>query len=118
MSAQGGISGHTRKNCLPELKVKLLDSLEKRTKFLNEVIERLDLKDISTVHARAEEKGVDPDYREKYDISVARAVASLPVLLEYCLPFVKVGGCFIAMKGNSTEEVETLKKHWKYLGKD
>jgi len=99
----------------PELKVKLLDSLEK-TKFLNEVIERLDLKDISTVHARAEEKGVDPDYREKYDISVARAVASLPVLLEYCLPFVKVGGCFIAMKGNSTEEVENSKKALEILG--
>jgi len=111
-----GFPGIPVKIVFPELKVKLLDSLEKRTKFLNEVIERLDLKDISTVHARAEEKGVDPDYREKYDISVARAVASLPVLLEYCLPFVKVGGCFIAMKGNSTEEVENYKKALEILG--
>ncbi|HOM02267.1 MAG TPA: 16S rRNA (guanine(527)-N(7))-methyltransferase RsmG [Acetivibrio sp.] len=111
-----GFPGIPVKIAFPGLKVKLLDSLEKRTKFLNEVIEKLNLKDISTVHARAEDKGVDGDFREKYDISVARAVANLPVLLEYCLPFVKVGGYFIAMKGSNTEEIENSKKALDILG--
>ncbi|GAE89240.1 16S rRNA (guanine(527)-N(7))-methyltransferase RsmG [Acetivibrio straminisolvens] len=111
-----GFPGIPVKIVFPELKVKLLDSLEKRTKFLDEVINILNLEEISSVHSRAEDKGLDPDYREKYDISTARAVANLPVLLEYCLPFVKVGGYFIAMKGSNTEEIENSKKALDILG--
>jgi 16S rRNA (guanine527-N7)-methyltransferase len=112
----GGFPGIPLKIIFPFLKVTLLDSLEKRIKFLNEVINRLNLNGISAVHSRAEDKGTDSDYREKYDMAVARAVASLPVLLEYCLPFVKVGGIFIAMKGSNTEEVEGSAKALDILG--
>jgi len=111
-----GFPGIPVKIVYPNLKVKLLDSLQKRIGFLNEVIERLDLKDISAVHSRAEEMGRHPDYREMYDISTARAVANLPVLLEYCLPFVKVGGYFIAMKGSSVDELGSSKKALDELG--
>lgn len=68
------------------------------------VIDALSLKNIRAVHGRAEEYGIKPEYREKYDYAVARAVAGLPVLCEYCLPFVRTGGLFIAMKGPSVEE--------------
>lgn len=76
----------------------LLDSLNKRVNFLNEVSAALDLP-MKTIHSRAEDGGHNADLREKFDISVARAVAALPVLCEYCMPYVKVGGAFIAMKG-------------------
>ncbi len=111
-----GFPGIPVKIAFPDIKIKLMDSLEKRTKFLDEVIEKLSLKEISAVHSRAEDKGIASDYREKYDISTARAVANLPVLLEYCLPFVRVGGLFIAMKGSSTEEIENSKKALDILG--
>ncbi len=101
---------------MENVKVTLLDSLEKRIKFLNVVIEALNLKDIKTIHGRAEDLGLNPLYREKYDIATARAVAALPVLTEYCLPFVKVGGLFIAMKGSSIEEIEGSKKALDLLG--
>ena len=91
-----------------ELSVTLLDSLEKRVKFLNEVISLLSLKEIQAVHGRAEDFGVMPSFREKYDYAIARAVADLAVLCEYCLPFVKIGGHFIAMKGPMVEQ-ELLK---------
>lgn len=98
------------------ISVILLDSLDKRIKFLNEVINSLNISGINAVHGRAEDMGVNPVYREKYDIAVARAVASLPVLLEYCLPFVKINGIFIAMKGSNTEEFTNCSKALDILG--
>ena len=99
-----GFPGIPLKIYCPELKVVLLDSLAKRLKFLEAVIEKLGLKDISCVHLRAEDAGQNKDHREKYDLVTARAVARLSVLSEYCLPLVKVGGCFIAMKGSKFNE--------------
>ncbi len=112
----GGFPGIPVKISNKDIHVTLLDSLDKRVKFLNEVITRLDLKEIEAVHGRAEDYGLNPEYREKYDVATARAVASLPVLLEYCLPFVRVGGLFIAMKGSSLEEVEASKRALQILG--
>lgn len=111
-----GFPGIPLKIVYSELKVTLLDSLDKRIKFLNEVIASISLKDISAYHGRAEEYGVNKDFREKFDIATARAVAALPVLLEYCLPFVKVGGTFIAMKGSNLEEIEASSKALEVLG--
>lgn len=82
----------------PDCRLTLLDSLNKRLVFLEEVCRAVNLP-VTLIHARAEEGGQRPDLREKYDLAVARAVANLPVLAEYCLPFVKVGGRFIALKG-------------------
>lgn len=99
------------------IKITLLDSLEKRTKFLKEVCSSINLKNISQVHGRAEDFGVDKKYREQFDVATARAVANLPVLLEYCLPFVKVGGKFIAMKGpDAVEELKESKNAIELLG--
>lgn len=104
------------------LEITLLDSLDKRIKFLNEVINQTNISQqngilpIKAVHGRAEDFGTKPEYREKFDIAVARAVANLPVLLEYCLPFVKINGVFIAMKGSSTEEFENCGKALDILG--
>lgn len=84
--------------------VTLLDSLNKRLIYLNEVIKELDLKQIETIHYRAEEAGNDEKYREKFDIAVSRAVAPLNILVEYILPLVKIDGICICMKGNSIEE--------------
>lgn len=99
-----GFPGIPVKIVRDDVDVMLVDSLDKRVTFLNEVIKELGLKGIGTVHARAEEFGSKAENREAYDISVARAVAGLPVLLEYCLPLVKKGGMFIAMKGSNVEE--------------
>jgi len=98
-----GFPGVPLKIAFPELKVTLVDSLDKRLNFLNEVINSLGLKDIKTVHGRAEDFGRDPKYRDKFDATTARAVAAMPVLLEYCMPPVKKGGIFIAMKGSKDE---------------
>lgn len=111
-----GFPGIPVKIAYSKVNVTLLDSLEKRIKFLDEVINVLDLKGIRAVHGRAEDFGTNSEYREKYDVSAARAVANLPVLLEYCLPFVKPGGIFIAMKGSSTEEVDSSNKALEVLG--
>ena len=90
----------------PDIELTLLDSLNKRIVFLENVLEELGLT-AETVHLRAEQGGQDKKYREKYDFAFARAVAGLPVLCEYCLPFVKVGGEFVAMKASSAEnEIE------------
>lgn len=99
-----GFPGMVLKIVRPDLKVTLLDSLNKRLIFLNDVIEQLGLIGIETVHLRAEEAGKSKLHREKYDVATARAVATLPVLLEYCVPLVKAGGQFVAMKGPSAEE--------------
>ncbi len=88
----------------PDLSITFADSLKKRLSFLEEVIGKLDIKQTKLVHGRAEDLGRNPAYREQYDIAVARAVASLPVLLEYTLPFVKVGGQLIAWKGPKAQE--------------
>lgn len=98
-----GFPGLPLKIANPSLKIILLDSLEKRIGFLNTVITELQLTGINAVHSRAEDAGMVAEFRGKADVAVARAVASLPVLLEYCLPLVKVGGMFIAMKAGSEE---------------
>lgn len=100
----GGFPGLPLKIYNNNLKVTLLDSLNKRINFLKEVIESLKLKDIEAIHGRAEELSRTKEYREQYDICISRAVASLDTLSEYCLPFVKVGGHFISMKGPDVEE--------------
>ncbi len=99
-----GFPGMVLKIVRPDINATLLDSLNKRLVFLNEVIAELGLSGISTVHMRAEDAGKAAAHREKYDIACARAVAALPALMEYCLPLVKKGGCFVAMKGASAEE--------------
>ena len=93
-----GFPGIPMKIYRNDLDCTLLDSLNKRINFLNEVSANLNLS-MNCIHSRAEDGGKNIDLREKFDVSVARAVASLPVLCEYCMPFVKVGGKFIAMKG-------------------
>ena len=99
------------------LDITLLDSLNKRINFLNEVTAQLNLDSVTTLHGRAEDYGVAKNHREKYDFCVSRAVANLATLSELCLPFVKVGGYFIAMKGpKADEELETAKKAIKLLG--
>lgn len=99
-----------------DVKITLLDSLNKRINFLKTVSEELTL-DAVCVHGRAEEFGNNVDFREKFDVATARAVANLTELCEYCLPFVKVGGYFVALKGQSGEdEVEAAKNAVKILG--
>ena len=110
-----GFPGLPLKIANPSLKIVLLDSLEKRIGFLNAVIAELQLSGIHAVHSRAEDAGLAAEFREKSDVAVARALASLPVLLEYCLPLVKVGGIFTAMKAGS-EEVEISGKALDILG--
>ena len=100
----------------PELEFTLIDSLNKRINFLNAVIDELGLENIEAVHMRAEESGRS-HMRDSFDICVARAVASLPVLCEFCMPHVKSGGYFIAMKGKEAEnEAEIAKKAVSELG--
>ncbi|TDX51775.1 16S rRNA (guanine(527)-N(7))-methyltransferase RsmG [Orenia marismortui] len=111
-----GFPGLPLKIIYPDLELTLLDSLQKRIRFLEHVSTELGLDNVECIHGRAEDYGQDNSYREKYDYVVARAVASLEVLSEYTLPFVKVGGCFISQRGTnvkdevieSTEAVETL----------
>lgn len=98
----------------PDLKMTLLDSLNKRIVFLRSLIEKLDLKDVEAVHLRAEEGA--KVYREKFDAVIARAVAPLPTLLEYTLPFVKVGGVFVAYKGEASEELSASQNALRILG--
>lgn len=86
------------------LNVTLLDSLNKRTVFLKEVIEKLNLKNIEVIHGRAEDYAKIDKYRENYDYAISRAVAPLNILLEYLSPYVKIGGNVIAMKGSNAEE--------------
>ena len=108
-----GFPGIPLKIVFPELKITLLDSLQKRIKFLNEVIGRLCLKDIEAIHGRAEEYARRKEYREQYDLCVSRAVANLASLSEYCLPYVKVGGWFVPYKsGKIQEELENSKRRW------
>lgn len=108
-----GFPGVPLKIALPESHVTLLDSLNKRIDFLKESCDALGLNDVDCVHARAEEFG----HREEYDYAVSRAVAALPVLCELCLPLVKVGGEFLAMKSSHTEdEINDAKRAIALLG--
>lgn len=99
-----GFPGIPLKIIFPNLQITLFDSLNKRIRFLQEVIDELGLKNIEAIHGRAEEFGKNSDYREQYDLVVSRAVANIATLSEYCLPFVKVGGSFISYKTDSIEE--------------
>ena len=112
-----GFPGIPLKIVFPHLKVTLLDSLNKRIKFLNDVIGALELENIETIHGRAEDFGKSEEYRECFDIATARAVAGLPALMEFCVPFVKVGGYFVCLKGpNANLELEESKKAMEVLG--
>lgn len=112
-----GFPGIPLKIAFPHLKVVLLDSLNKRINFLNEVIAELGLTDIKTIHGRAEDYAKQAEYREKFDLCVSRAVANLSTLSEYCLPYVSVDGLFVPYKsGEIDEELENSKKAVKILG--
>lgn len=111
-----GFPGIPLKIAFPELEVVLLDSLNKRVNFLNDVINELGLTGIEAIHGRAEDAGRNPEYREKFDFCVSRAVANLSTLSEYGMPFVKQGGYFIPYKsGKAEEEVKEAKNAVKLL---
>ena len=111
-----GFPGIPLKIAFPHLKVTLLDSLNKRIKFLDTVIEELGLTDISTIHGRAEDFAKKADHREQYDLCVSRAVANLATLSEYCLPYVKKGGMFVPYKsGEIDDELKQAEKAVKIL---
>ena len=117
MGTGAGFPGIPLKIAFPEIEITLADSLNKRIKFLDEVIEKLELKKVKTIHARAEELARNKGYRESYDLVVSRAVANLSTLGEYCIPFVKKGGLFISYKsGEIEEEVNGAKKAISILG--
>ena len=112
-----GFPGMVLNILVPSLDVTLLDSLNKRLDWLNEVRISLGLTGIRTVHARAEEQSGDPDFREGFDFVTSRAVANLQMLSELCLPYVKVGGTFLAMKSvDSGEELEAAERAIDTLG--
>ena len=112
-----GFPGIPIKIAFPKTKIVLLDSLNKRIKFLNEVINKLELKNVKVIHGRAEDLAHNEEHREKYDIAIARAVAPLNVLSEYLIPFVKINGNSICMKGSKgKEEAKIGEKAIKILG--
>lgn len=112
-----GFPGIPLKIAFPGTNIVLMDSLNKRVRFLDEVIEKLNLSNIKAVHGRAEDYGVERSYREVFDICTSRAVAKLSTLSEYCLPFIRVGGMFIAYKsGNISQEFKEAKRAIKTLG--
>ena len=112
----GGFPSIPLKIFKPELKATLLEATGKKCEFLNEVVKELGLKDVNVICGRAEEIAHDKFYREKFDVATARAVAALPVLAEYCLPFVKIGGKFVAYKGDAAEELALSDNAIKTLG--
>lgn len=112
-----GFPGLALKIAYPNLKITLLDSLNKRINFLNAVIDKLGLTDIETVHGRAEDFAKAGKLRETFDVAVSRAVANLSTLSEYCLPYVKIGGYFIPYKSEKVrEEIEAAGKALSILG--
>ena len=112
-----GFPGLPLKIVRDDIKLTLLDSLGKRVNFLNTVIDELSLFEAAAFHMRAEEGGKNKEFREKFDVATSRAVANLPVLCEYCMPFVKPGGYFLALKGRDAEaEVDLAGKAIKVLG--
>ena len=110
-----GFPGIPLKIAFPDLRITLMDSLNKRVNFLNEVINGLGLEKIEAIHGRAEDLGRDALHREQYDFCVSRAVANLSTLSEYCMPFVKVGGHFIPYKSGKIEEELAAAKHAIFL---
>ena len=111
VGAGAGFPSIPLKICFPELEVTIVDSLNKRIGFLTHLAEELQLTNVKFVHARAEDFGQNPVYREKFDIVTARAVARLSVLAELCVPLVKKGGLFVSMKGAAAAEELTDAKH-------
>lgn len=112
-----GFPGIPIKIAFPDTEMVLMDSLNKRLVFLDGVIQKLGLKNIKTVHGRAEEYGKDKNYRESFDLCVSRAVARLSSLSEYCLPYVKKGGYFVSYKsGKAEEEIAASANAFKILG--
>lgn len=112
-----GFPGIPMKIAFPHLDIVLLDSLNKRLKFLDTVIGELGLEAVRTLHGRAEDHARKKEYRENFDLCVSRAVANLSVLSEYCIPFVKKGGSFISYKsGSASQETEQAKKAVYLLG--
>lgn len=100
-----------------DLNITLLDSLNKRINFLNTVISELGLSNVNTIHSRAEDGARDKNLREKFDIATSRAVANMSVLSEFCLPYVRIGGNFIALKGPAVDqEINESKNAFKILG--
>lgn len=117
VGAGAGFPSLPLKIIYPQLQVTIIDSLNKRITFLQQLTEQLGLKDVQFVHGRAEELGQRKEYRETFPLVLARAVARMPVLLELCLPFAKVGGTFIAYKGSSAdEELHEAERALKVLG--
>lgn len=112
-----GFPGIPLKIAFPDLKITLLDSLNKRVVFLKNVIENLKLSEIEVIHGRAEDYAKEKEYREQFDLCVSRAVANLSTLSEYCIPYVKVGGYFISYKSEKlAEEIKTAEKAIGILG--
>ena len=112
-----GFPGLPLKLLHPEISLTLLDTLRKRVDFLGEVVTELGLQNVTLRHDRAEDAARDPKFREQFDVAVSRAVSRLSVLSEYCLPYVKVGGLFVAYKsGQSAEEIEEAKAAIRLLG--
>ena len=112
-----GFPGLPVKICCPELSLMMLDAQTKRINFLNGVCEAASIEGAKAVHGRAEEFAVKNEFRDSFDFALSRAVARLNVLCELCLPFVKVGGCFLAMKSTDTEdEINEAKTAIKTLG--
>lgn len=113
----GGFPGLALKIAFPWMKITLLDSLRKRVDFLDYVIADLNLEEIDTIHGRAEDYAKKMDYRENFDLAVSRAVAKLSVLSEYCLPFARLGGCFVSYKSEKvSEEIQSAKRALSILG--
>ena len=112
-----GFPGIPLKIVQPDIKLVLLDSLKKRVRFLETVVEALELEDTACLHGRAEEAAQESSLRERFDVAVSRAVARLPVLAEYLLPFVRVGGRAVSLKGlHSEEEAQEARRAVKLLG--
>lgn len=112
----GGFPAIPLKIIKPDLKITLIEATEKKCEFLKTVADTLDLKEVTVLCGRAEEFAKKSEYREKFDICTARAVARLNILSEYCLPFVKKGGIFLAYKGDADEEVRDSENAVKILG--
>lgn len=117
VGAGAGFPSIPIKICFPHLKVTIIDSLNKRIGFLNHLASELEIDHVHFYHGRAEDFGANPEFREKFDVVMARAVARMSVLSELCLPFIKKNGVFIAMKGaQAQEEMKDAKKAIKVLG--
>ncbi len=112
----GGFPAIPIKILKPDLKVTLIEATGKKCEFLKEVVEELDLKDVNVIFGRAEELAHDKNFREKFDFVTARAVAALPSLSEYCIPFLKVGGKFVAFKADAESEIKESENAIKILG--